>query len=184
MGETELILIRHAESELNAARLWQGLTDSPLSPLGRQQALELARELAPAGISAVVASPLLRAVHTALPLARSRGLRVELEPALREHDVGLWGGRSRQEILERWPEELARFDSGDLEARAPGGESRCEVGRRVAGAMRAVVQRHAGGRIAVVTHLGVILALVPGMRLANARHHRVAARDLALPAQG
>jgi hypothetical protein len=34
----------------------------------------------------------------------------------------------------------------------------------------------------VVTHLGVILALVPGLRLANIQHHRIAARDLELSA--
>jgi probable phosphoglycerate mutase len=132
----------------------------------------------------VVASPLRRALATAWPLARRIGISVELEPALREHDVGLWGGLSREEIQRRWPEELARFDAGDPDARAPGGESRREVGQRVASAMRALLQRHTGRRIAVVTHLGVILALAPGVRLANARHHRVAARDLELPAGG
>ena len=70
---------------------------------------------------------------------------------------------------------------GDPDARAPGGESRREVGRRVGRALHALVARHAGRRIAVVTHLGVILTLLPGARLANARHQRVSVAELDLP---
>ena len=182
MSGTELILIRHAQSELNAARLWQGLTDSPLSELGRQQALALALELAAERFDAVVTSPLARAVATADPLAAARGLAPEREPALRELDVGRWGGLSRDEIGQRWPYALARFDAEDPDARAPGGESRRDLGRRVGRAIASLLGRDAGRSIAVVTHLGVILALVPGLRLANARHHRVAACDLDLEA--
>jgi broad specificity phosphatase PhoE len=182
MDDTELILIRHAQSQLNAEQRWQGRSDSPLSALGREQALALARELRDLRLDAVVASPLARAVATAEPLAAGRGLAIELAPALSELDVGHWGGRTREEIACAWPEELVRFDAEDLDARAPGGESRREVGRRVGVAVAALAQRYASRRIAVVTHLGVILALVPGLRLANARHHRVAARDLDLSA--
>jgi len=181
MAETELILIRHAQSELNAARRWQGLTDSPLTPLGRKQAEALVQELAGLELSAVVTSPLARAVETAEPLARQRGLALERMPELRELDVGHWGGLSRDEILRRWPAELALFDAGGADARAPGGESRREVGRRVGRAVQHLVERHAGGRLAVVTHLGVILALVPGVKLSNVQKHPVSARDLDLP---
>jgi probable phosphoglycerate mutase len=180
MAETELILIRHAQSELNAAHRWQGRSDSPLSSLGRKQAVELARELQALPLDAIVASPLVRCVATAEPLAAQRGLAIELAPALSELDVGEWGGRTREEIARAWPEQLLRFDAEEPDARAPGGESRREVGRRVGAAVAALEQRYARSRIAVVTHLGVILALVPGLRLANARHHRVAARDLDL----
>ncbi len=182
MPDTELILIRHAQSELNAARRWQGLADSPLSELGRQQVQALACELAAERFDAVVSSPLARAVATAEPLALPRGLALELEPALRELDVGQWGGLSRDEIGRRWPEALARFDAEDPDARAPGGESRREIGRRVGRAIAFLVERHAGRSVAVVTHLGVILALIPGLRLANTQQHRIAARDLELSA--
>jgi probable phosphoglycerate mutase len=180
VGETAFLLIRHAQSELNLRGRWQGLTDAPLSAEGLAQARALAQALAGARLEALVSSPLERALATARAVAAPHGLALELEPDLRELDLGEWGGMTRAEIGLRWPAELACFDAGDADARPPGGETRRELGLRVGRAAAQLARRHAGRRIALVTHLGVIAALLPGVRLGPAEHRLVAAESLDL----
>ena len=174
----ELVLARHAESTWNAERRWQGQLDPPLSERGLEQALALGRELAGEGVRAIVASDLVRARETARLVAGALGCEIELEPRLRELDVGDWSGLTLDEIAARWPEELARLRAGDLDVRPGGGESRRELRVRVMAAIEAAAQRRAGTRFAVVTHAGVVRTLLWTVRLDNARWHRTDLRAL------
>jgi broad specificity phosphatase PhoE len=174
--ETRLWLIRHAESTWNAAGLWQGQSDPPLSEAGRLQAERLAEALVDEQVDVVVTSDLARTRETAELVARRLGLALHAEPGLRELDAGTWSGSSRAEIERRDGTLLADFDTGDPEVRAGGGECRREVAHRARRALAAWSRRHAGARLAVVTHSGVIRSLLPGVRVANARWHAVAAR--------
>jgi broad specificity phosphatase PhoE len=168
----ELVLARHAESTWNAERRWQGQLDPPLSERGLAQARALGRELAGAGIRAIVASDLVRARETARLVAGELGCELELEPRLRELDVGEWSGLTLDEITARWPEDLARLRAGDLDVRPGGGESRRELRVRVMAAIEAAAARRAGAPFAVVTHAGVVRTLLWTVRLENARWHR------------
>jgi probable phosphoglycerate mutase len=163
-----LLCIRHAQSTMNAVGLWQGQADPPLSEEGREQARELAERLGEGSLSVLVASDLQRARETAEIAACRLGITTRLEPALRELDVGDWSGLAREEIARRWPEDFARFQAGDLDVRAGGGETRRELRARVVAALRSFQQQYRGDRIAVVTHLGVIRTLAPGVRITNA----------------
>jgi probable phosphoglycerate mutase len=154
-----LALIRHAESTWNAAGRWQGQGDPSLSPRGRQQAEDLAREIAGLAIGLVVTSDLARAVETAGPLARALGVELLRCPGLRELDLGGWTGLTRPEIAARDPAALARFEAGGDAAPAGGGETRGDLARRARASLTAL-ERIADRRIAVVTHLGVIRALL------------------------
>ncbi|MGU4174521.1 phosphoglycerate mutase family protein, partial [Pseudomonas aeruginosa] len=40
-----IYLVRHGQTEFNAVRRWQGQVDSPLTELGRQQAMRMGRRL-------------------------------------------------------------------------------------------------------------------------------------------
>src|SRR5688572_19392365 len=87
-----LLLLRHGQSTWNADGRWQGQADPPLSPLGEEQARDAARRLAPGQFSRVLASDLRRARQTAEILADALRLPVEVDPDLREIDVGDWQG--------------------------------------------------------------------------------------------
>jgi broad specificity phosphatase PhoE len=174
----ELVLARHAESTWNAERRWQGQLDPPLSERGREQAHALGRELAGEGIRAIVASDLVRARETARLVAATLRCELELEPRLRELDVGGWSGLTLDEITARWPEDLARLRAGDLDVRPGGGESRRELRIRVMAALEAAAARRAGTRFAVVTHAGVVRTLLWTVRLDNAQWHRTDLRAL------
>lgn len=156
-----MLLLRHGQSEWNAAGRWQGWADIDLTPLGERQACDAGARLAERGLHhfrAVVASDLRRARRTAELLADALGLThldVEVEPDLREFNVGEWSGLTRPEIEERWPGQLDLWRTGGLE-RTPGGEPRDGFLQRITDAVARVAQRHAGHEVLAVTHGGVI----------------------------
>jgi broad specificity phosphatase PhoE len=150
--------VRHGESELVAQGRFQGQADSPLTDLGRRQALLTARRIArrtrrpalplPAGAPhAIVHSPLLRTAETATLIARAvsggRGdaalaapVSVVPEAGLLEIGQGEWEGLPGKEIVERWGDLLAAWRREPLTAWAPGGESLADVDARVRPALR------------------------------------------------
>lgn len=162
-----LLCIRHAESTWNAFGRWQGQADPPLSQGGRLAAEALAEKLrgeAPL-LAGLLTSDLSRARETAAILGAALALAPEAWPALREADVGAWSGRGSHEIAAAWPEDYRRFRAGDPDLRPGGGESRRAVRARAQGALRALEARFGGGAVALVTHLGWLRALSPGLRL-------------------
>jgi probable phosphoglycerate mutase len=165
-----LLCIRHAESTWNALGRWQGQADPPLSEAGRRAAAALAEQLGEGvrGCAGLLTSDLLRARETAGILGGRLALEPEPWAALREADIGAWSGRVSAEIAALWPEEYRRFRAGDLELRPGGGESRRALRSRALGAVRALEERFGGAPIVVVTHLGWLRSLAPGLQLENA----------------
>jgi broad specificity phosphatase PhoE len=168
MPESRFWLIRHAESTWNAAGRWQGQADPPLSARGREQALRLAGQLAEQGLEVLIASDLARSSQTADIVGRGLGLALRFESRLREIDAGNWSGLSRAEIALRDAAALARFDSGDPEAPAGGAECRRAAAARARLVLGELTAEHAGRRLGVVTHFGVIESLLPGSRVGHA----------------
>lgn len=152
-----VLMVRHALSVWNVEGRWQGQADPPLSAEGEAEAQAAGARVGPVGV--VVTSDLLRAQRTGELLAPHAVLLTE--PLLRELDVGMWSGRTRDEIEREWPGALARFDAGLL-AEPPGGESRTRFEDRVAEAAAqtaARVDRCGAAKAVVVAHGGVIRAL-------------------------
>lgn len=173
-----VLLLRHGQSEWNAAGRWQGWADIGLTELGEQQALDAGAHLAARGehrFEAIVTSDLARARRTAELLAVALDLThldIEVEPDLREFDVGDWSGLTRLEIEERWPGQLEQWWKGQLTS-TPGGEPREGFVGRVAAATERILRRH-DGEVLGVSHGGVIGALQrkldvdsPGPRITN-----------------
>jgi broad specificity phosphatase PhoE len=160
MSEASLLLIRHAESSWNAAGRWQGHGDPPLSDRGRAQANALARELARETIDVLVSSDLRRAAETAAIVGQARGLQPELNPRLRELDLGDWEGLTSDQIERTAGDVLRRLNDGDLDVRPGGGENLRELEQRAFSVVTELVDAHLGRRLAIVTHLGVIRALL------------------------
>lgn len=184
MADVRFVLIRHAESTWNAAGRWQGHGDPPLSTAGRRQAADLARALEGEAIDLLVASDLSRAADTAAAIGEELGLAPRVDPRFRELDVGGWTGLTRAQIERRDAERLAGFEAGDPDVRPGGGETRREIRRRVRRAAAALAASNPDRCVAVVTHLGVIRALLPGTDLENAEWRRALASELASPRPG
>ncbi len=158
---TELLLVRHAETEWNREGRWQGHADPPLNEAGRVQAQELAGSLAGEPVDAIYTSDLRRAAETAEILGAALDRPVTADPDLREIDVGSWSGLTRAEVAERYP----GWETHD-------GESTDELQARVVAAVRRIAQRHPDGRVVIVTHGGSIRSL---QRHFNGRSARVLA---------
>jgi broad specificity phosphatase PhoE len=182
-NRTSLCLIRHGETPWNRAGRWQGHADPGLTAEGLVQARELARALvaehAERPFHRLVASDLLRARATAAEVATALALELEVDARLRELDVGSWSGLTRAEIEAREPELLRAFERGEPDVRPGGGETRIEIRARSHAFVCELVARSAGERILVVTHLGVIRALVPGVHAVNLERIEVEAEAIA-----
>lgn len=160
-----LIIIRHGETDRNAAQVTLGQDDVPLNDRGMLQANALAAWLGapPFGndIVAFYSSPLQRAVATATPLADALGLEVRTEPGLIEMDVGEVEGLPFPEMRERYPDFLRRWLSDDVaDVSMPGGETLGRVAERGWAVVEALRERHAEETVALVSHNFVILTLL------------------------
>lgn len=157
---TRVFFVRHGITNYNTRGRIQGHTDVPLNAAGREQAERVARRLANAGISRIIASDLARTRATAEAVRRVTGVPCRFEPALRERDLGRWAGLSRAEVAAAFPGEAAG-GSMSVWSAPPRGEAYAEMALRVARALAALVETHPGERLAVVSHGGPIrVALV------------------------
>ncbi|MEU3963558.1 bifunctional RNase H/acid phosphatase [Streptomyces buecherae] len=160
---TTFVLLRHGETALTPQKRFSGSTgsDPELSPVGLRQAEHAAAALAARGtIEAVVTSPLRRCRQTARAVADRLGLDVQVDAGLRETDFGAWEGLTFAEVRERYPADLATWLDSPKAAPTGGGESFAAVAHRVAEARDALIGRHPGRTVLVVTHVTPIKTLV------------------------
>ena len=166
MSTPEIWLLRHAQSEWNAAGRWQGHGNPSLSDEGRAQALEAAQRIGPELARhepfRVYSSDLERAFETARAMCGPLGVEPVPLASLRELDVGRWTGLRRAEIAAQDPQLLADFEGGQPDVRPGGGESRREIRARVQRAVAELVAAAPTSTLLLVVHLGVVRALVPG----------------------
>ncbi|MEF2144764.1 MAG: histidine phosphatase family protein [Desulfovibrionaceae bacterium] len=152
-----IVLLRHAAVQ-NAKGRFIGTTDLPLSPAGTAQAEYLASALRDCGLRAIYASPLVRAMDTAGPLARACGLVIRPMPELSEIRMGEWEGRSQESVRNEQPEAFAARGCDFAEFRPPGGETFLELADRAERGLKRVT--HEPRPCAVVTHAGVLRVLL------------------------
>ncbi|MFQ5381041.1 MAG: histidine phosphatase family protein [Dehalococcoidia bacterium] len=150
-----LLLVRHGESEGNAGRIFQGRTDYGLTPLGESQAGLTAERLRPAGVTAILASPLSRAFDTAAIVATALGIDVEVNEALLEYDIGEISGLSLPQVRERFPNLLERWGATGERPQIPGEEGRAAFVERVTAFVHGLDWK-AEGTVVAVTHGGVV----------------------------
>lgn len=177
-GPNEVLLVRHGETDENAAACFQGRIDTRLNDHGREQSRALAERLRGEGIVALYASPLLRARETAQIVGDALGLPPVLDERLVEADAGAWSGRMIADILADEASGYARWRVADPRFRFPGGESVAEQSQRIAAALADV----AAGPLpaVVVTHGGTIRAVAgidcgPSGKVANCAVFRLPA---------
>ena len=148
-----LLLVRHGETALNAARVLQP-ADTPLSARGIAQAEALAERLAGRRLALVLSSDLPRALRTAQAISARSGTLVQTTALLRERNFGDLRGR---------PYDQLPFDPLRMRDAPPNDESADEFEARVAQAFAEIVRRCAAlaDDLVVVTHglvIGVMLA--------------------------
>jgi probable phosphoglycerate mutase len=156
---THVLLIRHGQSEGNAARRFGGHTATPLSPRGRRQAQATARALQSEELTAIYSSDLARAIETAQPLANLTGLTVNATGAFRERSVGVMEGLTFEAAAQQHPEQYAALLQRDFEHVLTGGESYRQLLDRAVQKLDEIITENQGGKIAVFSHTGTICIL-------------------------
>lgn len=151
----KLILMRHA-AHAELGHVLSGRSQIPLNDRGRAQAAQLPALLSDMPICSLHSSPRCRALQTAAPLARARGLPVEFSPALDEIDFGEFTGKSFLS-LQNDPDWL-HWNAWRSDARCPGGETMREAADRATAYIDSL--EPASFTALVVTHCDIIRALV------------------------
>lgn len=155
---TQALLVRHGQTDWNAAGRWQGHQDVPLNSTGRAQAQALAARVAGWPITAIYSSDLRRAGETAEILAGALGLSPTYDAALRERSAGIYEGLTGAELRANYPSVWESIQTGEV--RPIGGESFEELQARVVAAYTDILRRHPGETVLIVSHGGALHALL------------------------
>lgn len=162
---TEFLLIRHGETDWNRELRFQGQIDVPLNDIGLLQAQRLQRRFED-GLTAwqregrvptrLISSDLVRAQQTAQAVAQALDQPCVTETGLREQCFGVFEGLRASDIQAQHPDAWQRWLKFDAHYAVEGAESTQVFYDRVIAAMALLAQQHAGERLVVVTHGGVL----------------------------
>jgi len=159
---TELILVRHGETEWNAGEIFRGRADVNLNEKGVVQAKLLGEYLKDTRLEAVYTSPLQRAVRTAERIAKHYTLDVIREPALIDMDYGEWQGMPLAEVRKIYKNLYIKWETSPENVKFPGGESLDDVRNRAVSAVNKIIKKHKG-TIVLVSHRVVNKVLICSM---------------------
>ena len=156
MPRTQIIIVRHGQTEWNIKKIRQGHLDSPLTAKGRVQARALGERLAREKFTAIYSSDLGRAVNTAAEVAKVTGHEIVTDTRLRERHLGIFQGLNGEEIETKFPEERRLFRTSGPDYVIPGGESMRQMVARNVAYLSELAEKHDGESVLVVTHGGVV----------------------------
>jgi broad specificity phosphatase PhoE len=156
---TDIVLVRHGETEFNREGVFRGRFDVGLNEAGREQAAATAAALAREPLAAVYSSPLSRALETARPIAAKHCLEPVIDEAFHNIDLGEWQGAKKETVRLTQPEAWALWTTEPERLRIPGGETLAEVRARAFPRLEELAAEHEGERIAIVSHRSVIRVL-------------------------
>jgi len=160
-GATEILLVRHGESEPavvgQSFKLLNGQSDPALSQEGEAEAAKVCERLASEHIDAIYVSTLRRTAQTAAPLAGTLGITPVADDDLREIFLGEWegGGVYRKNVSDQHPLAVKMFEEQRWDV-IPGAESMEDFGGRLRSAIERIAAAHTDQRVAVFVHGGVI----------------------------
>ena len=152
-----LVLVRHGQTAWNLQGRAQGHTDVSLDATGHEQAVTLAPVIAAMRPARLWSSDLARARETASYLGEACGLPVEVDPRLREYDVGVRSGLTLAEFAERYPAEFEAWLVDDESRLVEGAEHTEQVRDRVLPALRECLDGLCPGETGVVVMHGACL---------------------------
>ncbi len=156
---TEIILVRHGETEWNRQEIFRGRIDIELNETGAKQTALLAEYLSRIEIAAIYSSPLRRALKTAEMVASYHKLEVSIAPGLIDFDYGKWQGLPHQEVKDSYQELYAEWLRNPHRVKMPGGESLSDVRRRALSIVDSIISQYKG-TVALVSHRVVNKVLI------------------------
>lgn len=157
---TKIYVTRHGETEWNKMRRMQGHLDSPLTTLGRQQAVWLGERLKEVAIDHIYSSPAGRAMETAALINQFKGLPIQTSDRLKEIYLGSWEGKTQVEI-EAYDAERYNHFWYQPECFVPSNaESFESIIQRTGEQLEWIAEAHPGNTVLVVAHAVVLKSMI------------------------
>lgn len=153
----KVYLLRHGETEGNVKGSYSGITDTPLTELGKQQAVDAHLRFEDIKFDVVVSSPLSRALDTARVFTDTKILTNE---GLKEMNFGLFEGMTYDEIQEKYPEEAKKWAGTTKGYTFPEGESLNSFYDRVIKVYQDIIENNQVENLLIVAHSGVIKSIL------------------------
>jgi broad specificity phosphatase PhoE len=151
---SQIVLVRHSQTEWSRENRLTGLTDTPLTDEGWDQAAALAEPLARFEPVQVLTSPLRRAVQT----AELAGLDAVVDDRLVEWDYGAYEGMTTEEVRAQRGDRWTVFTDGVVPGQTPG-ESLDQVASRTTGVLDDVAPMLEYGTVVIVAHANLLRVL-------------------------
>jgi len=149
---TEILLVRHGQTESNRTGFYMGRLAEDLNACGLAQAQSLSSRLAGTKIETAYASPLKRTLHTAQIIAGPHKIEIVTLEGLIEIDQGELQGLHRSETEKKWPHLCQQLRTDPSQAAFPGGESFSQVAARTEAAFELIIGLNPEKRVLLVAH--------------------------------
>ena len=167
MTRSNLVLVRHGQSEWNEKNLFTGWRDPELTQKGAQEARNAGRELLGQEyvFDVMYTSALRRAQETGRIILEEMGLTDIItvrDQRLNERDYGDISGLNKDDARERWGEDQVHVWRRSYDTPPPGGESLKDTANRVLPYFEEVILPNlvAGKNILVAAHGNSLRALI------------------------
>lgn len=181
---TRLYLLRHAQTA-DVSKFHGSESDIGLSEWGHEQSRRVARRFGGLPLAAVYSSAMTRAIDTARPIGDVLQLAPVQVRELHERSMGALAGADRAEFRHVYTEAMSAWAAGDLDFTHQTGESYQAMRDRGVPALRAILDRHRGESVVVVSHgmlirvlLSSLVKELPVKDLAAIRIDNVAVNEL------
>jgi probable phosphoglycerate mutase len=157
---TEIIFVRHGETVWHAENRYAGISDIALTAKGLEQGKKLANWAETAQLSAIYSSELKRAKSTAEFSCQKTGLDLNVEKRLNEVNFGEGEGLTRDEMKQKFPEELAKFIEAPADNPLPDGEKGVNAIERANPVINEIIEKYPKGKVLIVAHSTLIRLLL------------------------
>lgn len=156
---TKIYIVRHCEAEGNVRRIFQGLTDLDITPLGVLQLKKLSERFRDIHIDRVLSSPLLRARKTAEAIIGEKNIKLETDQGLIELNGGVIEGKTYDRIYSEYPDFKEMWLNHPEDFAPENGEQMTVAYERIWNAVLRIAKENKGKTVACASHGGVIRCL-------------------------
>lgn len=153
----KVYLLRHGETEGNVRGSYSGVTDTPLTDLGKQQAVDAHLRFEDIEFDVVLSSPLSRAHDTARVFTDSK---IQIHDGLKEMNFGIFENLTYDEINERYPDEAKKWQETTKGYTFPEGESLDGFYDKVVKVYYEILDNYDVENLLIVAHSGVIKSIL------------------------
>ena len=159
---TEILFVRHGETDYNKKNLYYGHLNPGLNETGIQQLKNTGKKLEKMNekIDAVFSSDLKRCKESLKLMEIDKNIKTYFSKELRELNFGNIEGKTYRQIEKEFPNYISEMKSNWKYFKAEGGESLHELQQRVSNKINEIKAENQNKRILIVAHAGVIQSLI------------------------